>query len=105
VYQIVEDTDDFGFAVEIGEGGERVDAPIAAGILTPMEIKNAKKLPFGEEYVYKADAPGMIALDGEREIKLFPGDEARFVIQRSGPWRVRPREALKMAAQTGMFKR
>ncbi len=105
VYQIVEDTDDFGFAVEIGEGGERVNAPIAAGILTPMEIKNAKKLPFGEEFAYKADAPGMIALDGEREIKLFPGDEARFVIQRSGPWRVRPREALKMAAQMGMFKR
>ena len=104
VYQIVEDTDDFGFAVELGKGGEKVNAPIAAGILTPMEVASAKKLPFGEEYVYRADAPGMIALDGEREIKLFAGDEARFVVQRSGPWRVKPRAALSRAAELGMFK-
>ena len=95
---------DFGFAVELGKGGEKVNAPIAAGILTPMEVAAAKKLPFGEEYVYRADAPGMIALDGEREIKLFAGDEARFVVQRSGPWRVKPRAALSRAAELGMFK-
>ena len=104
VYRTVEDTDDFGFAVELGQGGERVLAPIAAGILTPMEIVGAKKLPFGEPYVFHAAAPCMIALDGEREIKLFAGDEARFVVRREGPWRVKPREALALAASLGMYR-
>jgi len=104
VYRTVEDTDDFGFAVELGQGGERVLAPIAAGILTPMEIVGAKKLPFGEPYVFHAAAPCMIALDGEREIKLLAGDEARFVVRREGPWRVKPREALALAASLGMYR-
>lgn len=104
VYGIVEDTDDFGFAVELGEGGERVVAPIAAGILTPMEIKTARRLEFGEPYVFRAEEPCMIALDGEREVKLFAGDEASFVVRRAGPWRVKPRDALSLAAKLGMFR-
>lgn len=103
VCRIVEDTDDRGFAVELGSGGRRVLAPIAAGILTPMEIRNARELALGEEYLYHAAEPGMIALDGEREIRLFPGDEARFVIRRSGPWRVLPRRAISRAAELGLF--
>jgi predicted polyphosphate/ATP-dependent NAD kinase len=104
VFRTIEDTDDFGMAVELGEGGERVVAPIAAGILTPMEIKNARIMNFGDEYVYTAASPSMIALDGEREIKLFEGDTAKFVISRSGPWRVLPRVALNKAAEMGMFR-
>lgn len=104
VYNAIEDTDDFGFAVELGEGGEKVIAPIAAGILTPMEIVNAKKLAFGEPYMFKAQEPCMIALDGEREIKLFAGDEAEFIVRRTGPWRVKPREALSEAARLGMYR-
>lgn len=104
VYNPIEDTDDFGFAVQLGEGGDKVIAPIAAGILTPMEIRSAKKLGFGEPYLFKAQEPCMIALDGEREIKLFSGDEAKFVVRRTGPWRVKPREALSKAARLGMYR-
>ena len=103
VYQTVEDTDDFGYAVELGKGGKKVLAPIAAGVLTPMEIASAKKLEFGEKYSYTAAEPAMIALDGEREVKLFAGDRADFVIERNGPWRVLPRKAISMAAQRGLF--
>lgn len=104
VYKIVEDTDDFGFAVELGSPGERVVAPIAAGVLTPMEIASARRLEFGEEYEFRADEPAMIALDGEREVKLFAGDTAKFVIRRNGPWRVLPRRALSRAAELGMYR-
>ena len=46
----------------------------------------------------------MIALDGEREVKLFTGDRADFIISDDGPWRVLPRKALSKAQQLGMFR-
>ena len=103
-YRIVEDTDPFGFAVALGKGGSSVRAPIAAGILTPMSILHSQELPFGEPYTVVADRPCMIALDGEREVKLFPGDRAEFVVSGDGPWRVLPRKALSRAQQLGMFR-
>ena len=103
-YRIVEDTDPFGFAVALGEGGTTVRAPIAAGILTPMSILHSRELPLGEPYTVTADRPCMIALDGEREVKLFPGDRADFIISDDGPWRVLPRKALSKAQQLGMFR-
>ena len=103
-YRIVEDTDPFGFAVALGEGGAKVRAPIAAGILTPMSILRSRELPLGEPYTVFADRPCMIALDGEREVKLFPGDRADFIISNDGPWRVLPRKALSRAQQLGMFR-
>ena len=104
VYRIVEDTDPFGFAVALGESGTPVRAPIAAGILTPMTIRSSRELPLGEPYTVVADRPCMIALDGEREVKLFPGDRADFVISTDGPWRVLPRKAIAFAQQLGMFR-
>lgn len=105
VQRIVLDSDDFGYAVSVGSPGQKVVAPIAAGVLSPMEISDARQLEFGEPWEYHAQQPAMIALDGEREVKLFAGDTAQFVIQRNGPWRVLPREALAKAASLGMYKR
>ena len=103
-YRIVEDTDPFGFAVALGQGGIPVRAPIAAGILTPMSILRTQDLPLGVPYSVVADRPCMIALDGEREVKLFPGDRADFVISSDGPWRVIPGKAIAFAQQLGMFR-
>lgn len=103
-YNIVEDSDPFGCAVEIGSPGVPVRAPIAAGILTRMELSSARLLHLGEPYSFTADSPCMIALDGEREIKLFPGDRAEFIVTHDGPWRVLPRRALSAAAELGMFR-
>ena len=103
-YRIVEDTDPFGFAVELGENGIPVRAPIAAGILTPMNIRSSRELPLGETYTVIAERPCMIALDGEREVKLFEGDRADFVVSGDGPWRVLPRKAIARAQELGMFR-
>ena len=103
-YRIVEDTDPFGFAVELGTEGIPVRAPIAAGILTPMNIRNSRELPLGERYSVVAEKPCMIALYGEREVKLFAGDCAEFVISGDGPWRVLPRKAIARAQELGMFR-
>ena len=103
-YRIVEDTDPFGYAVELGETGIPVKAPIAAGILTPMNIRSSRELPLGEKYTVIAEKPCMIALDGEREVKLFAGDRADFIISGDGPWRVLPRKAIARAQELGMFR-
>lgn len=103
-HRIVDESDPFGYAVELGDTGIPVKAPIAAGILTPMSIINQRELPIGQVYTVVAEKPCMIALDGEREVKLFAGDRAEFVISDDGPWRVLPRKAVSKAQELGMFR-
>lgn len=103
-YRIVEDTEDIGFAVELGAQGEGVLAPIAAGVLTPVHVSASRTLALGEEYRFTAESRCMIALDGEREVRVQPGDEVSMTVERDGPWRVLPRKALQRAAELGMYR-
>ena len=102
-YEIVEDTDDFGLCITLGSEGKGVLAPIAAGVLTPVYVSGSSRLGLGEPYTFTAENRCMIALDGEREVRIHPGDEVTFVINRDGPWRVLPREILACAAGLGMY--
>ena len=45
----------------------------------------------------------MIALDGEREVRVQPGDTVSMVINRDGPWRIVPRDILARAMELGMY--
>lgn len=103
-YRIVEDTEDIGFAAELGAQGEGVLAPIAAGVLTPVHVSASRTLALGEEYRFTAESRCMIALDGEREVRVQPGDEVSMTVERDGPWRVLPRKALQRAAELGMYR-
>ena len=100
----VEDTEDCGLAVELGGEGRSVIAPIAAGVLTKVRIAGTHRLGLGEEYRFRAGARHMIALDGERELRVDPGEEVGFTVVRNGPWRVRPRAALGEAVRLGYFQ-
>ena len=102
-YDIVEDTDGYGLAITLGETGRGVLAPIAAGVLTPVRVSAAERIPLGEMYSFTAENRCMIALDGEREVRVQPGDTVGFVIDRDGPWRVVPRKILARAAELGMY--
>ena len=95
--------DPFGFAVTLGEGGERVLASIAAGVLTRVGIHDPRRLALGEPYTFVAEERCMIALDGEREIPVAPGDSVRMTVTGNGPWRVLPRKALEEAQRLGMY--
>lgn len=101
---IVEDRDDCALAVELGGGGRRVTAPIAAGVLTEVGVTGVRRLELGDGFRFLAQARHMIALDGERELRVDPGDEVTFTVLRNGPWRVMPRAALSEAARLGMFR-
>lgn len=101
---IVEDSDDCALAVELGRGGRRVIAPIAAGVLTEVGVRGVHRLELGQEFRFLSEARHMIALDGEREVRVDPGDEVSFSVHRNGPWRVLPRAALSEAVRLGMFR-
>ena len=101
----VEDTEDRALAVELGGGGAgSVVAPIAAGVLTEVRISGVHELRLGQEFGFTAAQRHMIALDGERELRVDPGNEVSFSVHRNGPWRVLPRAALSEAVRLGMFR-
>ena len=102
-YEIVRDWEDAGLAVTLGSEGHGVLAPIAAGVLTPVHVSASRTLALGEEYRFTAESRCMIALDGEREVRVQPGDEVSMTVERDGPWRVLPRKALQRAAELGMY--
>lgn len=104
-YRIIDDTDPFGMAVELWDGGEKVLASIAAGVLTEVEIAVPKILELGEAYEFTAEERCMIALDGEREVPVAAGSQVKICVTGDGPWRVLPRKALEEAQRLGMYRR
>lgn len=101
--KIVRDTDDYGFTVELQTPGEKIVAPIAAGILSGLEVGQAKLLLLDrpEELLLKDEC--MVALDGERELRGHAGDTLTFTVTRRGPWRVQAKQALEEAVRRGFF--
>ena len=104
VLRIINDTDDSGLAVTLGPGGTRILAPIAAGILETVDISHVREIRLGEDYDIVPETRCMIALDGEREVRVNAGETVHMRITRNGPWRVLPRAALQEAARLGMYR-
>lgn len=100
---IVRPGDDGGFFVEIGDGGQKVLAPVAAGKMQMIPVKESGKMAMDEDYPYTADSRCVIALDGEREIVLKPGDRVDIRVTRKGPWRVDIKATLEEYQKRGGF--
>ncbi len=105
---VIEDTCDIGLALSFKEQGglqcRRIIAPVAAGVISKLDISCVEKIPLNTKYSIIADESCMIALDGEREIKVRKDDKIDFIIKRNGPWRVKIRTALEKACNLGMFE-
>jgi len=85
----------------IGEGGVIVTAPIAPGLLARVPVREHRRLVLGEEVVF--NGPGVLALDGERERRLVPGQRVRLQVRRDGPRVIDVARALSVAACDGLF--
>lgn len=101
--QIVRDTDDYGLTVELRSDGEKIIAPIAAGVLSELEIWQAKRMPLDCPETLLLQEECMVALDGERELRGHAGDTLTFTITRHGPWRVQAKRALEEAVRHEFF--
>jgi predicted polyphosphate/ATP-dependent NAD kinase len=84
---------------------KKIKAPVAAGILSPLNIQKVQGLSVGEEYFFTASHHGMIALDGERELRIRKGQTVSFKLTRNGPLHVDIEKTLEKAVQYGLFSR
>lgn len=90
-----------GAVAECGNGPANAKVSLAAGAVTPIEIRQVNRVSEGEYLTWKMDHSGMLALDGEREVVYHSGDEVTLCIRRNGPRRVDIRKALELAQQRG----
>jgi predicted polyphosphate/ATP-dependent NAD kinase len=93
---------DAGLVVEAGAGCRTINAPIAPGLYAPVRVRPARRIGLGE--AVEVRGPGVLALDGERERRLKPGQVAQLTVRRDGPLVVDVGLALNLAASRGIFQ-
>ena len=100
--QPVSMTDDAGLYFRRGAGASAVIAPVAPGMVRTVPIAEWRVLPLGER-VKIEQAPGTIALDGEREFTVLPGQQVEVMVTANGPRVVMVEAALREATARGVF--
>jgi predicted polyphosphate/ATP-dependent NAD kinase len=93
-----------GLVIEIGSGGRSVLAPIAPGLIRAVSVSSCRSLGPGED-VQVADGPGVLALDGERELVIRSGRRLHIRLNPDGPRVVDIPEAFRQAARRGFFEK
>lgn len=101
--EIIHDHDAHGMALQLSDKGKRVRAPVAAGIISELHVREHHLVQLDEPFVFTADFSGTVALDGERETQFREGDEISLTLRRNGPWRVDVHIALANALSLGLF--
>lgn len=101
---IVSPDEDVGAIAECSADVPNVRGSLSAGVIMDFCLKNVRKLPLGEKMIFTMDYSGMLALDGEREVRWNEGDTIELIITRKGPLKVDLRQALELALEKGYFK-
>ena len=99
----VSDKDDFGLHLTFTKGGRQLLAPMGPGMFAKVEIGKTRLVKFDQ--AVKAQGPSVIALDGERERVIAPGQCIEMRISRRGPWVVDLAATLQRAAKQKIFLR
>ncbi|WP_343342672.1 ATP-NAD kinase family protein [Terrisporobacter petrolearius] len=102
--EIVTPADNYGYSVEVNKKGESYLVPLAAGVLQEVMVSNIKRCFLDQDYSSYIGENCILALDGEREIRLKKGDFLTLKITKSGPYRVITNKVLEIAQKRGMFK-
>ena len=93
-----------GACVTTAAYGRKVMVPIAPGSVVPVGIGEIVDMRPGSQYAVDSLRPAVLALDGEREITLFSGDEASVELDLEGPWIVDVERTLSLAVAEGTFE-
>ncbi len=95
-------SDRYGLSVEIGNGGITVVAPIAPGLIKEVGLKSIDIIAIGDAVPVRY-VPSIVALDGERQLKVLPGNQIAIRLSDAGPKVVEVFEVLKLATENGIF--
>jgi predicted polyphosphate/ATP-dependent NAD kinase len=91
-----------GLHIRIGEGKQRVKAPIAPGLVKWVPIESFRVFEPGEEMLIK-ERQAVIALDGEREFSMAAGEELTLKLNPEGPRVIKLTETLRRASADCLF--
>ena len=95
-------TDKAGLYYCPGPGETTVLAPVAPGMVSEVSIQEWRVLSL-DERVEIDHAPCTIALDGERDFAVLPGQRVEVAVSDKGPRVVMPEVALTEATRRGVF--
>ena len=95
--------DDSGLLVTCNRGpDDRVlRVPVSPGLFRDVRVGEVHRVDPDVTVLF--EGPGVIALDGDREIVLDPGEAARLVVGRHGPRVIDVEQALAAAARRRVF--
>jgi hypothetical protein len=96
-------TEPRGLYLSVGEPKIcRVTVPLAPGLMASLGIEEIRELAIGDSVTVQG-GDRLLALDGERDISLRPGQSAQIYLRDDGPWLVDIFRALQEATKQGMF--
>ena len=99
----VDHSENCGLSLELGDGDVTVLAPIAPGLIREVPLKSVRRIAIGED-VEVSVTPSIIALDGERHIRVKPGERFRIRLSQNGPECVDIRKTMALASKMGLFR-
>ena len=96
--------EDWGAVAEFSDGAPNTLAPVGAGAVRGICVKEARRIALNETVRWTMTGQGTLALDGEREICFRPGDVIGCTLRRNGPLRVDVRRCVEYAREAGLFR-
>ncbi len=93
--------DDFGLLLHIDPGAPPMLAPVSPGLFSPVHVSRMDEMAFDVSVPFRG--PGVIALDGDRDLKLRQGEHASVAIRRDGPWVIDVEAAMRWAVAQGIM--
>lgn len=94
--------DDYGLHLKLGEGNLKVRATVLPGVIREIGIQEYTLIRLGEE-VELVTRPCLVALDGERELRVSASAEVKVKLERDGPPVVDIKKAVREAARRDFF--
>ena len=94
-----------GVYIQLGEGGGGIEltAPIAPGMVEKVHVTKYRLLEIGDRIPITIK-PSILALDGEREVLVTPGDEVTSVVLSGrGPLLIDAHRTMDAAARRGLL--
>jgi len=104
VNKIVSEANAFGAMLTINQGENNFLAPLAAGKIVAIQSETVKEIPMNKAVNWLATYKGVIAVDGEREIRFKKGDVFSFTITRNGPLHVQVEKTLEIALEENFYQ-
>ncbi|RQD69994.1 MAG: ATP-NAD kinase [Tindallia sp. MSAO_Bac2] len=91
-----------GLRLTLGKGGGTVLAPIAPGLIRKVPIAKSSRMVPGTKITI-CKTPGIIALDGEREVEIGRRDTASITLNPEGPKVVNLKKVMELSTANNLM--